>query len=133
LDELEQGFEAVEDAQRVGRGKLRAGSRDGQLVGLVLAELLDLLAGVVCMDKQRGVCCRRFGPERDAGLPRKLGDKSLDAAVEGGIVKSGDGDGEGAVDEQVPRGWLDRGGHGHDGEGEWGLGSGAEREEEQGG
>ena len=88
----------MQNAERIRRIQFGAGVGDREFVGLVFAELLNLLATVLDVYLQ-GRRRARFGPERDAGLGGKLRDKSLDTSIEGRIAKARGRNGERPIDK----------------------------------
>ncbi len=82
LNQLEERLHSMQNAERSRRRKLRAGTVNREFIRFILTELLDLLAAMIGMDRQRRSCRTSFGAKRDSSLTRELHHESLDTAVE---------------------------------------------------
>jgi len=58
----------VQNAKRSWSSELRAGVGDGEFVGFIFSELLDLLAAVIDVNLQGRIRSSSFGAEQDSGL-----------------------------------------------------------------
>src|SRR5580704_7614410 len=115
LDELQKSLQSMEYAERSCSVKLRSGIGDGQLVGLVFAQLLHSLASSISVNFER----RRstgLGSKWNSRLPRKLHDEISNAAVDRRVVILCRRDGESLRNRQLPGARLHGCGHGHEGE-----------------
>ncbi len=79
--QLKECLKAVQHAQRSGRGELRTGFRDYQLIRFILAESLHARPAVIRMNQQnRTGGTSRFLMDEHPRCAREFGNKSVDSA-----------------------------------------------------
>src|SRR5579872_85948 len=120
LNELQKRFEAVENAERVGRREPRRLRRYDQLVALVFIEGLHRLS---CAEALHGENQRRLRlafvggwKRRNTGDFRKLLTKAIHGGPQAGIGWTGERGAERLIDREDAIALDDFGGYGHDGQ-----------------
>ena len=69
-DELQEGLQAVQHAERIGGFEVNFIRRDLQMIGLVFFQLLNGCTGTLGLNEELRFVEAGFAPERDSGLPR---------------------------------------------------------------
>src|ERR1700691_978714 len=76
-DQLKEGLQSVQNAERIGRTKYNMVDRYLQMIGFVLAELLHRVAGTSSFDNKDRRIKLRFAPQWNACFMRKRHQESL--------------------------------------------------------
>jgi hypothetical protein len=87
-DQLQKGFEAVQNPKRIGCVELGAGFRNDQVVGLVVAHPLDLLTAVVGVNGERRVCSVCGLLQKNRRAPRELLFKAIHGTFHHLVVRA---------------------------------------------
>ena len=97
----------MEDSERIGGCQLRAGRRDLQVIGLVLAEFLHRLARAGGLDAEVGGAIRGILPDGNPCFPRECRQEAVAGQREPGLRISLEGDVEISVDQELALGGFD--------------------------
>ena len=121
--QLQEGLQAVQNAQRSRGVQGRARCRDFERVGFVLAKFLNLTAGVFAANYQR--CLGGIGEllvQWHSSLAAELVKKFRNAAFQPGILCTGGCHREQLIDHQLTGSHSNLRRNRHQGEGRWHLG-----------